>query len=132
MLAQASESVTVSSTARIIAATREVKSLAMHGGASSQTPNSPADSCVSTVLQASHQRVAGVENPCRRSRRTCERSAKFSHWWRRQRGAAAGIPTFSGRNRSRKCPENVKLFRYVVHEASETNFKKPVFKKNEN
>ena len=76
-------------------------------GASSQTRNSPAGSCVSIVLQASHQRVAGVENPCKRSRRICERSAKFSHCWRRQRCAAAGVPTLSGKNRSRKCPENV-------------------------
>ena len=40
------------------------KSLALHWGASSQTRNSPAGSCVSIVLQASHQRVADVENPC--------------------------------------------------------------------
>ena len=40
-----------------------------------------------------------------------------------------GVPTLPGRNRSRNCPENVKLFRYVVHKALETNFKKTVLKK---
>ena len=50
----------------------------------------------------------------------------------RQGGAAAGVPTLSGRNRSRKSPENIQLFRYVVHESLETNSKQTVFQKNEN
>ena len=53
--------------------------------------NSPAGSCVSIVLQASYQGVAGVENPWKRSRRTCERSVKFSHCWREYQHFLGGI-----------------------------------------
>ena len=53
-LAQASESVTMSRHGKNYRCDMLSKSLAMHWGASSQTRNSPAGSCVSIVLQASH------------------------------------------------------------------------------
>ena len=99
------ESVTMSSTAKIIAAIHMLsKSLAMlrrefakHG---THRPVHASRSCCRPVISAwlalkIHASDQG------------EKSAKFSHCWRRQLGAAAGGQTLSGRNWSRKCPDNL-------------------------
>ena len=53
------------------------------------------DSCVLIVWRASHQRVPDVEIHVSDG---SDWSAKFSHCWRRQRGAATGVPTQGWKN----------------------------------